>query len=165
MLFRTAFILYLSLSLGAAAQEDFGLPAPLDAETQRRLLAETFPELDTEIPRLPALQKFGRDLELYRQAEIEGLRIRIGNNCRLALQAQRRINAAFDRGDLSVNERTNFQAQVDLELEQCLLENREGSLYWSIYDDFIRIYRESIEQNRTDVENCYRTPECRSGTV
>lgn len=159
------FFVVLATLSNAQSEDDFGFPSPLDIETQRALLGETFPAIDIGggIPRLDALIAYRRDLEIYRVTRLEAFNARIQQICRTLVEVERRVNSAFNRGDLSPNEKERYDQRISDERNQCSAndETISESRYYSLYRDFLGIYQAEANQSFVELERCYANDLCR----
>lgn len=164
---RVAFVLLAGFSLGtgAFAQEgdDFGFPVPINVQTQRQLLSEAFPQVDNSLKKLDSLIKYRRDLELYRVTYLEAFNESIDQICRDLLIVETRVNAAAGRGDLSPNEKSNYDYRIAEERGQCSVSNKSSSRYYRLYDQFMGLYRDEAASSRDRLNSCYASDPCRLG--
>lgn len=160
---RFFFILLVAPTLAfSQSDSDFGFPVPIDLEARRELLGRDFPSMDPSIPQLDRLLAYRRGLEIYRVTVLEAFNAKIEDVCLELEKVERRVNAAFARGDLSRNEKTNYDIRIrDLRLE-CLVDNYEKSRYWQLYDTFLQLYRSESSTSLAALDRCYVNDNCRS---
>ncbi|QFG35089.1 hypothetical protein BDE18_3586 [Paracoccus pantotrophus] len=164
---RVAFVLLAVsfLGTGAFAQDgdDFGFPVPIDVQTRRQLLSEAFPQVDNSLKKLDSLIRYRRDLELYRVTHLEAFNEAIEQICRDLLIVEARVSAAAGRGDLSPNEKGNYDRRIAEERGQCSVSNKASSRYYRLYDQFMGIYRDEAASSRDRLHSCYASDPCRLG--
>ncbi|MFN8679657.1 hypothetical protein ACDP63_00690 [Paracoccus sp. P2] len=164
---RVAFVLLAVsfLGTGAFAQDgdEFGFPVPIDVQTRRQLLSEAFPQVDNSLKKLDSLIRYRRDLELYRVTHLEAFNEAIEQICRDLLIVEARVSAAAGRGDLSPNEKGNYDRRIAEERGQCSVSNKASSRYYRLYDQFMGIYRDEAASSRDRLHSCYASDPCRLG--
>jgi len=141
--------------------EDYSFPAPINVQIQRELLGETFPEINTSLKKLDGLIKYRRDLELYRALRLEAFNANIDLICKQLILVERRVNTAFSKGDLSPNEKGNYNNRIANERSKCQVANYNGSQYYILYDTFLNLYKSETSSSRDALNSCYASDPCR----
>lgn len=132
-------------------------------EGQRSLFYETFPKVDRDLPKLDGLLQYLSELELFRIGKLEGFNAKIKRICESLKAVERQVNLSFADGDLSRNEKENYDRRIASEREKCLVSNKENSPYWALYDDFLGLYQKEANASIRERERCYINDDCREG--
>lgn len=145
---------------GDGFSTNFQMPAPIDVNLKRDRLISKMPFLERAYSR-SAISAYRQEIDRYNSQYIQGLYAEIKGICEALNVLERDINQEWDRGNISPNEKADWDDQIKDERQKCSDRHASTSPYFILYYEIIAMYKKQDEESLVMLSECNSREECR----
>lgn len=137
------------------------LPTPIDLVARREKLLAGLPMLE-DISSRKAISSYRQALDRYNTLYVQGFLAEIVEVCENLNTLERNVNAEWDKGNISRNDKNDYDTAIRNEREKCSDRFATRSPYYRLYYEVLGIYREKDEESATLLSQCNSKESCRN---